>query len=233
MPLPSLEEKPVFVQSLFNRIAPRYDLLNNIISLGMHWLWKNKAVDALKLKAGQHALDVCTGTGDLLGLLLKEVGERGAVTGLDFSEAMLAVAKERYPHTPNLQVLQGDAMNLPFQANTFQASIISFGLRNVADIRQTLAEMIRCTASGGVVLNLDTVPITRFPFFAWYFKEVMPRLGQYLGGDKEAYDYLQASTEAFMTPEALKETFEALGLVEVQIQRLGLGSVAMIIGRKP
>jgi demethylmenaquinone methyltransferase/2-methoxy-6-polyprenyl-1,4-benzoquinol methylase len=232
MTLPSLEEKPIFVQQLFNRIAKRYDVLNNIISLGLHWGWKRHAVASLHLQQGQHALDVCTGTGDLLGLILPYVGEVGQVTGLDFSEEMLSVAKKRYHDTSNLTLVQGDAMHLPFANDAFNASIISFGLRNVADIRQTIAEMIRCTKTGGRLINLDTAPLSHFPGFAWYFKHVMPRFGEMLAGDKEAYQYLQASTEAFESPEGLKALFEDLGLVDVRIERLGLGSVAMIVGTK-
>ena len=232
MTLPSLEEKPVFVQRLFNRIATRYDALNNIISLGMHWGWKRHAVACLQLTHDQHGLDVCTGTGDLLGLMLPYVGAFGEVTGLDFSEKMLAVAKDRYNNVSNLTLVQGDAMHLPFADDSFRASIISFGLRNVADIRQTIAEMIRCTKAGGRIINLDTAPITSLPCFSWYFKHVMPRFGELLAGDKEAYQYLQASTEAFESPEGLKALFEDLGLVDVRIERLGFGSVAMIVGTK-
>jgi len=232
MTLPRLEEKPVFVQRLFNRIATRYDALNNIISFGMHWGWKRHAVASLQLKNAEHGLDVCTGTGDLLGLMLPNVGEAGQVTGLDFSEQMLAVAKDRYKNASNVTLVQGDAMHLPFANDTFHASIISFGLRNVADIRQTIAEMMRCTQVGGRVINLDTAPITSLPCFSWYFKHVMPRFGELLAGDKEAYQYLQASTEAFESPERLKAVFESLGLVDVRIERLGFGSVAMIVGVK-
>jgi demethylmenaquinone methyltransferase/2-methoxy-6-polyprenyl-1,4-benzoquinol methylase len=232
MTLPSLEEKPVFVQRLFNRIATRYDALNNIISLGMHWGWKRHAVACLQLTHDQHGLDVCTGTGDLLGLMRPYVGEAGQVTGLDFSEQMLAVAKDRYNNVSNISLVQGDAMHLPFADDQFHASIISFGLRNVADIRQTIAEMIRCTHAGGRIINLDTAPITSLPCFSWYFKHVMPRFGELLAGDKEAYQYLQASTEAFESPESLKALFEDLGLLDVRIERLGFGSVAMIVGKK-
>jgi demethylmenaquinone methyltransferase / 2-methoxy-6-polyprenyl-1,4-benzoquinol methylase len=233
MTLPTLDEKPRFVQGLFNRIAGRYDTLNNVISLGMHWGWKRKAVAALQLKQGQHALDVCTGTGDLLGLLVQHVGGTGQVTGLDFSYEMLNVARKRYAGHSAIHLVQGDAMALPFEDASFHGSIVSFGLRNVADVQDAIQELVRCTQTGGWVVNLDTAPIAQLPGFSLYFKYIMPRFGQLLAGDKQAYQYLQASTEAFLTPEQLAQCFELAGLRNVSIQRIGFGSVAMIQGQKP
>ncbi len=230
--LPHLDEKPAFVQRLFNRIAKRYDALNNIISLGMHWSWKRYAVNALNLKPSYHALDVCTGTGDLIGLMRPLVGELGQVTGLDFSPEMLAVAQNRFQGDERIHLVQGDAMNLPFEDERFEASIISFGLRNVANAKQTLQEMRRCTKVGGMIVNLDTAPIASVPCFSWYFKWIMPRFGEWFAGDKEAYQYLQASTAQFESPESLVALFEEIGLVDVRSVRFGLGSVACIVGKK-
>jgi demethylmenaquinone methyltransferase/2-methoxy-6-polyprenyl-1,4-benzoquinol methylase len=198
----------------------------------MHWSWKRYAVHALQLKPSHHVLDVCTGTGDLITLIRPLVGESGQVTGLDFSREMLAVAHNRFQGDDRIQLVQGDAMNLPFEANAFDASIISFGLRNVADVKQTLQEMYRCTKSGGMVVNLDTAPIASVPCFSWYFKWIMPRFGEWFAGDKEAYQYLQASTAQFESPESLVSLFQEIGLVEVRSVRFGLGSVACIIGKK-
>jgi demethylmenaquinone methyltransferase / 2-methoxy-6-polyprenyl-1,4-benzoquinol methylase len=233
MALPSIEDKPQFVQHLFNRIAGRYDTLNNVISLGMHWGWKRQAVAALQLQQGQHALDVCTGTGDLLGILHKAVGDEGQVTGLDFSHEMLNVARKRYAQHPNTHLVQGDAMVLPFDEATFHGAVVAFGLRNVADVQTAIGELARCTKPGGWVVNLDTAPVAKLPGFSLYFKYIMPRFGQLLAGDKQAYQYLQASTEAFLTPEQLVDCFESAGLTQVSIQRVGFGSAAIIRGQKP
>jgi demethylmenaquinone methyltransferase / 2-methoxy-6-polyprenyl-1,4-benzoquinol methylase len=111
--------------------------------------------------------------------------------------------------------------------------VIAFGLRNVANIQTTISELVRCTRPGGRVVNLDTAPIAQLPGFSLYFKYVMPRFGQWLAGDKQAYQYLQASTEAFLSPEALCQCFEQAGLVNVAIERVGFGSAAIIVGTKP
>lgn len=236
--IPAGVEKATFVRQLFNAIAKRYDLLNDCISFGMHRQWKQTAVGLLNLQAGQTALDVCTGTGDLLALLLKAVGSTGKVTGIDFSEEMLAVAHKRYAvqlveQSEWLTLLQGDAMALPFEANTFNAGIVSFGLRNVSSVETAVAELVRVVKPGSVVLNLDTCPQVLLPGFDIYFSKLMPLIGKCLAGNQWAYDYLQASSKNFLTPEALQRVFEQCGLEAVTVRRTGFGSVAMVYGRKP
>ena len=121
--LPTVEEKPTFVRGLFNRIAGRYDLLNNVISFGMHWGWKRKAVDCLQLVPNSQVLDVCTGTGDLINCIGAHLApaQGGQITGLDFSEEMLHIARKRYAKEAHIHLLQGDAMALPFEAEQFDA----------------------------------------------------------------------------------------------------------------
>ena len=235
--IPEGVKKADFVQSLFNKIAKRYDLLNDCISFGMHRKWKQEAVIRLNLQAGYSALDVCTGTGDLLSLLLKTVGTTGKITGLDFSEEMLAVAHHRYASvlqakTPALKLVQGDAMALPFADNTFNAGIVSFGLRNVTTVETAVAELVRVVKPGGVVLNLDTCPQVLLLGFDIYFSKVMPFFGKLLAGNQSAYQYLQASSKNFLTPEALQQLFTQCGLETVTVKRTGFGSVAMVYGIK-
>ena len=235
--IPEGVKKADFVQRLFNTIAKRYDLLNDCISFGMHRHWKQQAVNRLQLEAGQTALDVCTGTGDLLALLLKAVGNNGQVTGLDFSEEMLAVAHKRYTvhlqvEASNLTLVQGDAMALPFADNSFDAGIVSFGLRNVTTIETAVAELVRVVKPGGVVLNLDTCPQVLLPGFDIYFSKVMPFIGRLLAGNQSAYQYLQASSKNFLTPERLQQVFQQCGLEAVTVNRTGFGSVAMVYGKK-
>jgi len=231
--LPSIHDKPVYVQGMFNRIAGRYDLMNNVISMGMHWGWKRQAVEAMNLYKGDHALDVCSGTGDLLSLIQNHTTQNGQVTALDFSEEMLGVAQDRYADATDINFIQGDAMALPFEANQFHASVVAFGLRNVANIDTAVGEMVRVTRPRGRVVNLDTAPIAQLPGFKAYFKYVMPRIGQVLAGDEEAYKYLQASTENFVSPEEMKGIFEGQGLINVTIQRVGFGSAAIVFGTVP
>jgi demethylmenaquinone methyltransferase/2-methoxy-6-polyprenyl-1,4-benzoquinol methylase len=236
--IPEGIKKADFVQSLFNTIAQRYDLLNDCISFGMHRQWKQEAVAKLNLQMGDTALDVCTGTGDLLSLLLKTVGSTGKVTGLDFSEEMLKIAHQRYATTlkttaPTLNLIQGDAMALPFPENTFNASIVSFGLRNVTTIETAVLELVRVVKPGGVVLNLDTCPQVLLPGFDLYFSKIMPFFGKLLAGNQSAYQYLQASSKNFLPPEALQHLFQQCGLEGVTVKRTGFGSVAMVYGKKP
>jgi demethylmenaquinone methyltransferase / 2-methoxy-6-polyprenyl-1,4-benzoquinol methylase len=231
--LPTLAAKHSFVQALFNRIAPRYDLLNDCISLGLHRQWKRKACQRLRLTEGQQALDVCTGTGHLIHYLLPMVGPTGGVTGLDFSEAMLAVAHRHLDDRPQVRLIQGDAMALPFEDQVFQGAIVGFGLRNVVNVDRAIAQMVRVVKPGGWVVNLDTTPVPALPGFWWYFERVMPLVGKVLGGDKSAYQYLHDSTRNFATPAQLATMFESHGLVNVSVEPLAFGAAAIVSGQRP
>lgn len=221
-----------YVQEMFNRIAPTYDFLNDCISMGMHRMWKNRACDALRLKPGDRVLDICTGTGDLANLLLKYVGPSGQVTGLDFSEEMLAVARQRFSKPANLDFVQGDALNLPFEDNRFDGAIVSFGLRNVADIGLAIEEMARVVKPGGWVVNLDTAPNPSLPGYWFYFSTVMPIIGRLFSMDAKAYKYLSESTRNFLTPDQLKALFAEKGLQPVLMTPLAFGSVSIQAGQK-
>lgn len=225
-------EKASFVQALFNRIAGTYDLLNDCISFGMHRQWKQKACRALQLKSGDAVLDVCTGTGDLLAYLRPQVAETGRLVGLDFSEQMLAVARKRFAEDKNIQLLQGDAMALPFEDGVFDGAVISFGLRNVTDVSTVLQEMARVVRPGGWIVNLDTAPNPSLPGYWFYFTKIMPWFGKLLAMDKKAYEYLSTSSKHFDAPEQLKAQFERIGLRMVSIESLAFGSVAIIKGCK-
>jgi len=216
---------------MFDRIAPTYDLLNNCISLGMHRHWKALACKSLSVKAGAHVLDVCTGTGDLISLLRSEVGHMGQITGLDFSGNMLALARQRTPETDQLRFIQGDAMALPFDDQTFDGALVSFGLRNVASVPQVLAQMARVVKPGGWVVNLDTCPNPNLPGYRWYFNTVMPWLGQRLSNNPTAYTYLAKSTEGFYTPTQLVEMFQTAGLQNVSATGLAFGAVSFQAGQ--
>jgi demethylmenaquinone methyltransferase / 2-methoxy-6-polyprenyl-1,4-benzoquinol methylase len=230
-PQEATEGKAVYVQSMFNRIAGTYDLLNDCISFGMHRLWKNKACDLLQLQPGHQVLDVCTGTGDLLPRLAQRVANQGQVIGLDFSEEMLEVGRKRFTDLSNIQWQQGDAMALPFEDNTFDGAIVSFGLRNVSDIQKTVNEMARVVKPGGWVVNLDTNPKPAMPGFKLYFSMLMPMIGQLFSMDKKAYQYLSESTWHFLTPEELGAIFQQAGLTHVQVLPLSMGAVSIQRGQ--
>jgi demethylmenaquinone methyltransferase/2-methoxy-6-polyprenyl-1,4-benzoquinol methylase len=225
--------KAAQVQDMFNRIAGTYDSLNTCISMGFHKQWKKLACQKLQLPAGGRALDVCTGTGDLIDYLLPLVGPNGQVEGLDFSEKMLAVARERFAGQANVKLVQGDALALPYPDNHFDGAIISFGLRNVTSIPQALAEMNRVIRPGGWMVNLDTCPTPKLPGMNFYFSKIMPIIGGMLAKDPQAYQYLSESTRHFLTPAQLKAAFEQAGCVQVTSQTLMLGSVSLQFGQKP
>jgi demethylmenaquinone methyltransferase/2-methoxy-6-polyprenyl-1,4-benzoquinol methylase len=220
------------VQQMFDRIAGSYDVLNNFISLGFHKQWKRLACKKLQLTPGAKALDVCTGTGDLLAYLLPMVGEQGQVCGLDFSENMLSFARKRYENTPNVSLTQGDALNLPYLDNTFDGAIISFGLRNVTNIPLALQELHRVIKPGGWMVNLDTAPNPLLPGMRFYFARIMPVIGGALAKDPQAYQYLSSSTQHFLTPDELRAAFEEAGCLNVSSQTLMLGSVSLQAGQK-
>ena len=190
------------VQEIFDRIAPVYDQLNAWLSFGQHRVWKLMTVKWCNPKPGQKALDVCCGSGDLTQLLAKKVGSQGQVIGLDFSANLLAIAAQRIsrqtPHFP-IQWLKGDALNLPFEADTFDCATMGYGLRNVTDIPLALSELCRVLKPGGKVAILDF----RHPsedwmqlFQQWYLKTIVVPTANYFQVTEE-YAYIYPSLERF------------------------------------
>lgn len=240
--LPTNEEKYDYVHAQFERIAKRYDLTNDVISFGMHRLWKARAVNILIEAAPQdkprHFLDVCTGTGDLALTIANKLGKNDKVTGLDFSAGMLSVAKTRGASAENqsgksgcaLEWIEGDAQNLPFEDNSFDGAIVSFGLRNLTNINLGLSEMRRVVKPGGLVLNLDLGKprgVIFAPAFKFFFSSIVPVIGSILQNDRSAYTYLPESMNTYPDPEQISERFEIVGLNQVKHIALAGGSVAL------
>ena len=227
------QQKRARVYDIFQTLAPRYDRANARISLGLERGWKKLLVNRLLagIGAGEQALDVCCGTGDIaIALADGKAGLR--VTGLDFSPAMLAVAKEKGEGRPDLHWVQGDAMQLPFPDGTFGAVCISFGLRNTPDYRRVLREMKRVVRPGGKVYCLDSfVPDMRLvrPFYRFYFRNVMPLLGGGLKHLKE-YRWLYLSTESFLRAEQLVRLFRDAGLEDVCSESRMFGACVLVTG---
>ncbi|MDO5132552.1 MAG: ubiquinone/menaquinone biosynthesis methyltransferase [Eubacteriales bacterium] len=230
------QEKKEHVYDVFQTIAERYDSANARISLGLEKRWKALLVKRLTEAAGpgQKVLDVCCGTGDIA---IAIAGERPdlAVTGLDFSPAMLEAAREKGGSLPNLQLMQGDAMELPFPDNTFAAVCISFGLRNTADYSRVLNEMYRTVMPGGRVFCLDSfVPDNPMvvPAYEVYFRHLMPVLG---GGRKykKQYEWLYTSTQQFPGRRKIMKLFAKTGLRQVQSRSRMLGACVLVEGTKP
>jgi len=234
--LPTTDQKRDYVLRQFDRIAFRYDLSNDVISFGMHRLWKETAIDALQVRGGGSYLDVCCGTGDLAYRLAEKVGPTGKVVGLDFSPKMLETARMRNPGATTIEWLEGDAQNLPFDDGTFDGAIISFGLRNLTDLQKGLSEMTRVVKPGGRVVNLDlghpTAPVFT-PLYFMFFRHVVPLIGQIIQNDRAAYTYLPTSLQTYPKPEGITAMFKSVGLKEVVHQPLAFGSVALHAGTAP
>ncbi len=240
--LPTTEEKADYVLNQFNRIARGYDLANDAISLGMHRLWKTSAIRALSIKPDGQYLDVCCGTGDLTFRVAGNLSSLGSVTGLDFSVNMLELAKQRLAHnnshasTQKIEFIEGDAEKLPFPDNSFDGAVISFGLRNLTNLEKGISEMRRVIKPGGKVVNLDLGRPTNWlftPIYYFYFRHIVPIMGQLLQNDANSYTYLPQSLETYPSPAAISKLFESLDLTNIQYTPLALGSVALHVGTKP
>jgi demethylmenaquinone methyltransferase/2-methoxy-6-polyprenyl-1,4-benzoquinol methylase len=226
----TLEEPQV--RAMFDRIATVYDRMNAVMTVGMHERWRERAADLAELRPGGRALDVATGTGDLAIELRKRVGPDGEVVGIDFSERMLELARAK---APELRFERGNALELPFQDDEFDAVTVGFGARNFSDLARGLAEMARVAKPGGRVVVLEITTPQKPPlssFFSLWFDRVVPRLGQ-LAGDSDAYTYLPNSVRRFPGPRELAAELAAAGLVEVRWIVTAGGIIAIHAGRKP
>lgn len=237
--LPTKEHKEKYVREMFNGIAKRYDLMNSLMSFGLDRSWRKFTVQRSELKAGGKALDCCCGTAMLSMELANVAGAQGSVTGLDFSENMLAVGRENIKQSPyykHITLVQGNAMDLPFEDNSFDCVTVGWGLRNVPDIRQTLSEMLRVVKPGGKVVSLDmarpTAPVFKQGYWL-YFEKLVPMMGKVWAGKKSAYSYLHDSSKAFPPQWELAQMFALAGMIETQYTNLLGGVVAVVEGRKP
>jgi demethylmenaquinone methyltransferase / 2-methoxy-6-polyprenyl-1,4-benzoquinol methylase len=235
--LPAPEEKHAYVQTMFDSIAPRYDLLNSLLSLRLHYLWRRIATKYAQLKPGDTALDVCTGTGDFAFELAKSVGDTGTVYATDFAEQMLVYGRQKgtQRHAKNVHFDQADTQDLPFETGRFDAVTVGFGIRNVANIPLGIREMTRVVRVGGRVVILE-FSTPQNPLFArlyhFYSYTLMPALGALIAGSKRAYTYLPSSIEKFYSREALKDIMTESGLTDVTIRNLLFGAVVIHTGVK-
>lgn len=221
------------VNALFSRVAPHYDLLNNVISLGTQKLWRHEMVNQLQVKATANALDVCCGTGDLAIELAKRI-PNGRITGIDFNHKMLKLAFEKTKMIGNLVLVQGDAMHLPFDDNTFDIVTIGFGLRNVPDADQALSEIYRVLKPGGQFANLEmsqpTNPMVKFGWKAYF--NIFPVMASIAGGNYRDYQYLKKTSQQFVSAHQLARMMKAAGFKEVHYQPLNFGAAALHFGNK-
>jgi len=236
--LPNKEHKEGYVRDLFDTIAKKYDLLNSIMTLGMDNKWRRFAVLRSKVRTGSNVLDICCGTGKITLELAQTVGSNGHVTGLDFSHNMLEIAHEAVAVSglgERITLIQGNAMSLPFDDNSFDAVTVGWGLRNVPDIFTVVKEMLRVAKPGGMIISLDMAK-PEMPVFKeiyWlYFEKMVPLMGKIWARKKSAYDYLHYSAKAFLHQKEMALLFQKAGMKDVTYHNLFGGVVAVVEGRK-
>jgi demethylmenaquinone methyltransferase / 2-methoxy-6-polyprenyl-1,4-benzoquinol methylase len=224
--------QPERVRAMFDRISPSYDLMNRLMSAGRDGRWRALGVRASGVRPGDHALDVCCGTGDFAIELRRAIGPAGRVVGLDFAPEMLAVARRK---CPAVEWVQGDALALPFGDGEFAAACVGFGVRNLSDAERGFAEMTRVVRAGGrvVCLEMSTPPAPIRPLAQVWTDRGVPVLGRLVAGDADAYRYLPASVHRFPPAPELAAIMERVGLVDVSFRRLMLGVVALHVGSVP
>lgn len=221
------------VQNIFTRVAPRYDLMNRLMTGGQDVGWRRMVIGLAHLGPGDRLLDLGTGTGDLAREALRQ--QPGCrVTAADFTLAMMQTGRQR--PGPRLDWTAADALHLPFPSNSFDALVSGFLLRNVADLGQALNEQLRVLRPGGRWVALDTTRPRRSllsPLIYFHMHTVIPCLGTLLTGQRDAYTYLPESSEAFLRAEELVARMAAAGFKKVSYRRLNFGTVAVHWGIKP
>ena len=231
------EERARYVSRMFGRISRRYDLLNTVMTGGMHYAWRRMAAyTAVGSGLDGAALDVACGTGDFAFDLARKPNI-DQVIGLDFVPEMLALAKSKAARqglVTETAFTVGDAHALPFSDDIFTCATVGFGVRNFIDVPTALSEMARVVQPGGRVVVLEIVRMEGMGLhkriLPWCFQKVAPILGAMLAGDSEAYSYLPQSVDEFLSARQLAETMERVGLRSVRRRSLGLGMVAIVSG---
>jgi demethylmenaquinone methyltransferase/2-methoxy-6-polyprenyl-1,4-benzoquinol methylase len=229
------------VRTMFGEIALRYDFMNHFLSGGVDYYWRWYTVRKATPALDGPILDVCTGTGDLAVAYWNRAGRKLPVTGTDFTLPMLRIARDKTRSLQGqgaaLDFLQADTQALPFPSDLFQIVSVAFGLRNVADTRRGLGEMLRVCRPGGQIVVLEFSmpgnPVIR-ALYSWYFRNILPRLGQLLArNNQSAYNYLPESVGAFPYGKALAQVMTECGMERVSWHPLTFGIATLYIGHKP
>jgi demethylmenaquinone methyltransferase/2-methoxy-6-polyprenyl-1,4-benzoquinol methylase len=230
-------EKARLVKGVFDSVAPKYDLMNDLMSGGIHRLWKRHAIDTLGLLPHHQVLDLASGTGDLALRMAPMLNHNGSIILSDINESMLTIGRNRmidagYIHA---QVVVANAETLPFADNSFDRITMAFGLRNVTDKQQALNELHRVLKPNGLLMVVEFSKVTD-PILAkaydWYSFNILPRLGQLVAQDRDSYQYLAESIRMHPDQETLADMFRKAGMTRVSYENLTAGIVAIHKGWK-
>ncbi|MCY9016506.1 demethylmenaquinone methyltransferase [Priestia megaterium] len=231
------QSKEQRVHGVFEKIYKNYDQMNSVISFQRHKAWRKDTMKRMNVQKGTKALDVCCGTADWTLAMAEAVGETGEAVGLDFSQNMLKIGEEKVKNSSfsNITLLHGNAMELPFEDNSFDYVTIGFGLRNVPDYLQVLKEMQRVVKPGGKVVCLETSQPTMIGYrqmYLLYFKYIMPALGKMVAKSYDEYSWLQESARDFPGQKQLADMFREAGLTDIEVKSYTGGVAAMHLGYK-
>lgn len=232
------EQKVAMVADVFHSVAAKYDIMNDVMSMGIHRLWKRFTIDCSGVRPGQQVLDLAGGTGDITALFSKRVGPSGKVVLADINESMLNVGRDKLRDlglVTNIEFVQANAEALPFADNSFDIVSIGFGLRNVTDKDAALRSMFRVLKPGGRLLVLEfSKPQSEVLSKAYdlYSFRILPFMGQLIANDKESYQYLAESIRMHPDQETLKQMMQDAGFAEVSYHNLTGGIVALHRGYK-
>ena len=230
--------KAELVRRHFDSVAQRYDLMNTLLSFGIHHAWKRAAVNMLALRAGDRVVDVCGGTGDLAILAARAVGASGQVVIYDINRAMIEAGLHKLTESPlrnRIRHVQGDSEKLSFPAQHFNAAMVGFGIRNVTDMTQGFREMNRVLKPGGKLMCLEFSKPTATMFrclYDLYSFYAMPLVGQLVAGNRKAYTHLPESIRTFPPPDELAEMLRQIGFHRVTYQRLTNGIATVHLAHK-
>jgi len=234
----SVDKSEARVRQMFGQIAPRYDFLNHLLSLGVDKYWRWRTVRRVPLVGSAPMLDLCTGTGDLALAYARRYKSR--VVAADFCPEMLAIGRQKADRAgaaKQVTFVEADAQRLPFPHDYFQLVTVAFGLRNISDTDRGLREMVRVCQPGGTVAVLEFSTPRAWPLrgiYGWYFRRILPRVGQLFSrNSSSAYQYLPESVGEFPCYEALIERMQGAGLDSVSFQPLTFGIATLYVGTKP
>ena len=231
------DKTPSRIAAMFDAIAPRYDLLNHVLSAGLDKRWRNRAVDALRLEPGARVLDLCTGTADLAVATVCRV-PRSSVVGVDFAAAMLRLGLRKVRQlgiSNRIRLVRGDATRIPLGDGSCDAATIAFGIRNVAEPERALAEIARVLRPSGRLAILEfgqpAIPGIR-TLYSWYFRYLLPAVGRLVSKHSSAYSYLPASVGTFPPPAEFARTIARHGFSQVSAVSLSFGIVYLYVAER-